>query len=774
MFAKHVFNTFRAKWLTLVLLGVIILLSGFIYTTMSASLRALQMGADDYFTTYMQEDASIELAPNIDISAIPCVPDGVRTLPELYLVDKACHTWILDAQLTLLESAFDQATFEIRLYKNTRVDVHGTQHAWRILKNSTTLNLTHVEAGRIPEDADEVAIGKLYAENNGLALGDQIILAGMPRTIVGFVLFPDYNLPIIEHPFLYDSVYQTLALLHDDAFDILPFAAEYNIAVAFASPAAEKAFLEAFAELDIASFATVILTENNIRSGAIYGELAGGQAMGLFMSVMIALIGLLIVGLVMGKTLNKERQSLGVLKALGYEKKEVARPYLLGLAVFSLGFLGIGFLIGQWTAPRLRDFYLTFYLLPQAAVTLDPLDIFIAILVPFTVIMGLSAVILERLLKEEAVGLLQPKLQTVKPLKFKRLAKWLDRFSVRLRFQFKHLLRQPAKVGAYVLGIFLALYAVFLGFSMLDVFSKTLTDYYDTLDVTHIGYCEPLQPCFAEGQDRVLELPVMTQGERAMLIGLDPDNRLHPLRDRRGRSLLGDLDAGFVITRSFQDLTRVKVGDTLTLDIMGQTVTGDVVAVADLYPGATLFTSRSILNGALGLDAATFNVVHSDVPLDDADFAQVITVASIMTQAGLMNRIMQSMMTVIIVSAFGIGLTVVFLLSVLSVEDQFYAISLLKVIGYENREVQTMMLGAYAKLNAVVFVFSLPLTLLSLVVLQRVFIDMYSFVIPLSLELWHIGVTALMFAVIFVLGSQHAKRKINTVALQEALKIYQV
>lgn len=774
MFAKHVFNTFRAKWLTLILLGVIILLSGFIYITMSASLRALQIGAEDYFTTYNQEDASIELAPGIDISDVPCVPDGVRTLNDLYLVNRAYHTEILNAKMTVLESSFDDVTFEIRRFKNTRVDLEGSQHTWRILKDSQTLNLTHLEDGDMPKAEDEVAIGRLYAQNNDVSLGDQILLAGMMRTVVGFVLFPDYNLPIVEHPFLFDSTYQTLALLTDEAFDALPLAVDYNIAVAFESDDAKAGFLESFSDHEINTIATVLLTENNLRSGAIYGELAGGQAMGLFMSVMIALIGLLIVGLVMGKTLNKERQALGVLKALGYEKKEIAQPYLLGLMVFSLSFLGIGFVIGQWTAPRLRDFYLTFYLLPTHAVTIEPLDLLIAIGVPFAVIMGLSAVILNRLLKEEAVSLLQPKLQAVKPIKFKKLAALLDRLSVRLRFQFKHLLRQPAKVLAYGLGIFMAVYAVFLGFSMVDVFSKTLTDYYDSIEVTHIGYCAPLEPCEATGHDRVLELPFMIDGERGVLIGLDADNRLHPLEDRRGESLLANLEDGFVITRSFQDLTRVGVGDTLTLDILGQAITREVVAVADLYPGTTVFISRAVLAETLGLEPTYFNVVHSDTPLDENAFAQVVAVESIVTQAAMMNNIMQTMMTIIIVSAFGIGLTVIFLLSVLSVEDQFYAISLLKVIGYENREVHQMMLGAYAKLNGLIFLISIPLTSISLLILRRVFIDMYNFVIPLSIEIWHVGVTALMFGLIFILGSRHAKNKVNTVALQEALKIYQV
>ena len=48
---------------------------------------------------------------------------------------------------------------------------------------------------------------------------------------------------------------------------------------------------------------SILLTEHNVRSGAIYGEIEGGEATGLMLSILIASIAILIVGIMVSKIL---------------------------------------------------------------------------------------------------------------------------------------------------------------------------------------------------------------------------------------------------------------------------------------------------------------------------------------------------------------------------------------------------------------------------------------------------------------------------------------
>ncbi len=773
MFSKHVLRTFKKKWSTLLLLGVIIFLSSFIYTVISSAVNGLSGPAERFFEETRQEDVSISVLPFLDSEWDACIPDDVATMEALYLRDRACHRRLIDLQVSLFEHGFDDIAFEARLYKDLQIRLDDSRHSLRVFKDTQRINRALIVDGEKPTADDEIAIGALYAENNGLTLNDTLDVMGETYTITGFVLFPDYNLPIIDHPFLFDSRYQALGLMDEAAFDALPLAPAYSIAGVFLSDEAKTRFVDDFETYELFHYATYILTENNIRSGAIYGEIAGSTAMGVFLSVMIALIGIIIVGMVMSKTLNKERGAIGVLKALGVKDAEIRTPYLVFLAVFTLAFLTAGYVVGFAFAPAMRDLFLTFYLLPEDAIPFSAVDVAVAIVVPFVVIMGLSWWIIARLLAEDAFHLLRPKLAEVKPARFKRMQALFEKFGVLTRFQLKQLVRSPAKVAAYVIGIFLAIYAVFLGFSMLDVFERTLPAYYDSIDVKETGFCDPLAPCDATGGEGVIQLDVFVDDERALLIGLDADTQRHPLEDRRGRDLRERLSEGLVISKSFQDLTNVRVGDVLRVEFLDTRFEREVVAVADVYPGAYVFTEREALALEIGADADYFNVVYASEALDEADFVKVLRTDVILEQTAMMNDLVQVMMYVIIGGAFLIGVIVIYILSVLSVEEQFYNISLLKVVGYENAEIHTMMLGGYLKLNALVFLLSVPLGFVSTMVLKRIFIDVYDYMMPLRLLWWHILLTLAMFIATYVLGNLRAKRSVDTVSLQEALKVYQ-
>lgn len=59
----------------------------------------------------------------------------------------------------------------------------------RIFKNRSEVNKTDVLEGRLPESKGEIAADRLYLENNGLTIGDE--LAGLK--ITGAVALSDYS-----------------------------------------------------------------------------------------------------------------------------------------------------------------------------------------------------------------------------------------------------------------------------------------------------------------------------------------------------------------------------------------------------------------------------------------------------------------------------------------------------------------------------------------------------------------------------------------------------
>ncbi|MCK5762118.1 MAG: hypothetical protein KAH16_04385 [Candidatus Izimaplasma sp.] len=137
---------------------------------------------------------------------------------------------------------------------------------------------------------------------------------------------------------------------------------------------------------------------------------------------------------------------------------------------------------------------------------------------------------------------------------------------------------------------------------------------------------------------------------------------------------------------------------------------------------------------------------------------------------GLFEIVFRIMITV----SFVIGAIVVYILTVMTIEDNFYNISLFKVIGYNNKEIDKVILGGYLVYGISIFLITIPLALLALMGFTILFAQYYDLVFPFEFKIWHTFVSVGMFIVIFNIGAFAAKRKLNVISLQEAMKMYQI
>ena len=63
----------------------------------------------------------------------------------------------------------------------------------RVYQERTDMNLVCLMSGERPAAKNEIAIDRMYADNNQLEVGDKIEIAGKELVITGFVALPDYS-----------------------------------------------------------------------------------------------------------------------------------------------------------------------------------------------------------------------------------------------------------------------------------------------------------------------------------------------------------------------------------------------------------------------------------------------------------------------------------------------------------------------------------------------------------------------------------------------------
>ncbi len=773
MIVKHVLKEVKSKWVSITLLGIIIALSSFIYTTVDLGIGTIETNTNAYFDEYVQEDFALELSALLtpsdrDYMDEECLSSAF-TLEALYREDRACFNTVLNARLETLES-IEGIALEARLFKDRIITSFDSDHTVRIFRQTSSINKTYLQRGSLPENDGEIAVLKNYANANALQIGDTVNIGDTDYEISGFILVPDYNLPALIHPFLFTTDTQTIAVMHNETFDNLGGSINYHVAGIFTEESFDLD--QALDDADIDFLMSSTLTRNNLRSGAIYTEIEGSKGAALFISVMIASVGIVIAGLLMKKIIDQSRRPFGILRALGMKENELFIPFIVLLSLYSFLFLVLGYYLGYLSAPSVRDFFLSFYLLPSGAITLTVQGIMVAVFVPMAVILGMTMVILHRLLRLSPLELLKLKVEKVSKLSFTKFKMLFDRLSFYIRMQIAFLLRNIVKVSVYALGVFFALLLSFVSIGLYDVFSGTIDGYYDSIDVKSVGYFSGLEDT-DEPHEKVIEMNGTINGNQAFFIGLNNDTALHPLFDASGNDLRNALSDGVVISKSFALLSSLQLGDDIMLRLGGTSYEAQVSGVADIYPGEHVFMDRALMGEVFFENSDFYNAAYSNEILTSDVFIEVFNTEDLLQSIESINDIIMNVLYIAMASGLAIGMIIIYLLSVLTVEDQYYNIALFKVLGYQDKEINRMLLGGYDKLNVVILLLVIPTTLGIFQILTWFMANEYQMIMTFSLSVAHVFLIAGLYGIIYVLASLHAKRKVKAVSLQAALKIYQ-
>ena len=135
--------------------------------------------------------------------------------------------------------------------------------------------------------------------------------------------------------------------------------------------------------------------------------------------------------------------------------------------------------------------------------------------------------------------------------------------------------------------------------------------------------------------------------------------------------------------------------------------------------------SLDTANGLVGEEPTATNAVMTDTqsPELDAASSQVVSRADMMTSVNTLTDAMTTTMTILLTASISMAVLVIVLLMRMVVDKETYSISLMKALGYTDREVGGMYLSSYALVVAAALIVGIPLSFL---VMQPVWLRMIS------------------------------------------------
>ena len=660
----------------LFLIGSIGFVSGFLVAS-----NSMLAAYDESFTKYRVEDGNFELgAPAEEELRTTLAKEGLMLYENFYLTE----------------------------------EVEETGGKLRVFKNRRSVNLVCLMEGEIPKTADEIAIDRMHADNNKLSVGDTLTVGGKKLKISGLVALSDYSaLYEKASDMMFDATKFGVAVMTEEGFAGLGDThLHYNYSWRYdITPASDKEANERAEKGLEALMGNAVLTGNapvnflpavsNLAIQFVGDDMGrDNKMMAVFLYIIIAILAF-VFAITISNTITKDALVIGTLRASGYTKGELIRHYLaLPMTVVAVAAVvgnALGYTVFKEVAVKM---YYASYSLPSF-VTLWNADAFVrTTVIPVLMMFAINLGMLVRKLSLSPLRFIRRDLSKRKKKKALRLS---GRLPFMTRFRMRILLQNLPNYVTILVGIFFANILLLFGFALpplVDGYEKDITS---NLVAQYQYVLKTPEETTEKDAEKYSATALQTvegkiKSEEVMVYGVSEDSAY----------IDAEFGEGVLISTAYAGKHGLFVGDEITLEepFGERTYIFTVDGVYD-YPAAlAVFMEQEKLNKTFGLGEGYFNGYFSNAELTDLDerfLATKITADDLTKTTRQLKVSMGELMDLFLVFGVAVFLLVIYLLSKLIIEKNAQSISMTKILGYTDGEINKL----YVWITSVVVVVSL-------------------------------------------------------------------
>ena len=611
----------------------------------------------------------------------------------------------------------------------------------RIYPDRTQVNTICLMQGALPDAIGEIAIDRMYADNNNLTIGDTLTAeSGESWTVTGLVALPDYSCLFSDNnDAMFDAVKFGVAVMTPEGYAALKETQIWNYAWTYDTPpddeAAEKDAAEDFMKVvnKTVSLQDFVPAYENQAITFTGEDMGSDRAMMVVLLYIIIAIMAFVFAVTTANTIGKEASVIGTLRASGYTRGELVRHYMAMPVLVTLISAAVGNLLGYTFLKNLcADMYYGSYSLPTYVTRWNADAFWMTTAVPVALMIFINWFVLARTLHLPPLQFLRHDLSRRSgrrhALPLPKLLPFFTRFRVRVILQ---------NLGSYAvlfIGVLFANLLLSFGLMLPDAlnhYSETIGDNMlcSTQTVLQIPYS-------AMNEDNKLNAVVsmmlfrmeteteennaepfsaytlqtlsteeggIAKPESVMLYGVEPDSRYV--------SLPG---SGVYVSAAYAEKYNIGAGDTVTLreKYADTQYTFAIDGVYDYMGAIAIFMPRDTLNRTFDLGSGYYGGYFSDAPLTEIDEKYVGSVIDYDALTKISRQLtvsMGSMMGLVNGFAIMIFVVVVYLLSKMIIEKNAQSISMAKILGYSGGEIARLYLLSTTVVVVLCLAVSLPI-----------------------------------------------------------------
>lgn len=672
----------------------LVLTIGFVSGMYVANESMLQ-AADEGITKYKREDGHFELSQKADDTLLSDIAKG-----EPVKTGDSDDTDAKTVPVTLYENFF----------RNEEEDYNNDEKkdgTIRVFPKTEDVNLACLMDGSFPEKEDEIAIDRMHADNVGIQTGDTINVGGQSYKVCGLIAYVNYStLHEKTTDLIFDALKFDVGMVTEAGFDRLSEDIHYSYAWKYGNaPEDEIEEKELSDDFRKCLTAQTLMRQVELKDyvpryanpaiNFATDDMGSDKAMGgVLLDILIVIIAF-IFAVTISNTIAKEASVIGTLRASGYTKGELIRHYLSMPVIVTLFAACFGNILGYSVFKNVVvSMYYNSYSLPTYETIWNP-DAFIkTTLVPVILMFVVNLIVIVRMMQHTPLQFLRHDLKQTKRKKAMRLPKWkfFSRFRLRIMLQ---------NIPNYLI-LFVGVLFIMIMLAMAVGMPDTLKYYQDhAADLMFAKYQYVLKSYQnVSGDVLTTDNPDAEKFAMKSLVSkgeaLDEEISAYGIEDDSHYVKIADLDVledkEVYISGPYAEKYGLHEGDTITLDekYEDQQYAFRVKGIYDKCQSIAIFMPIDNYRDTFDLKKEAFSGYLSDSRIKDIDqdrIATVITKEDITKMCDQLDHSMGAYMQYFQILCILLSVVMIYLLTKLIIEKNENAISMTKILGYENREI---------------------------------------------------------------------------------------
>lgn len=704
----------------LVVFLFLVLTIGFV-SGMYVANESMLTAADEGITRYKQEDGHFELKEKADSSLIEAIESGEKADIPGQAEENTADVDNDDSEENgksnddLDNSKKTSVTVYENFFRNEDEDNDNdgkSDGTIRVYAKTDDINLACLLDGDFPQNENEIAVDRMHADNAGMKVGDKISVSGKEFKITGLIAYVNYStLHEKKTDLIFDAIKFDVAMVTQEGFDRLDKSIHYSYAWKYdhapADDIEEKEQSDSFME---AMVTQVMLAGNEVEDYTPkYGnpainfatdDMGSDKAMGGILLDILVVIIAFIFAVTISNTIANESSAIGTLRALGYTKGELVCHYLSMPVIVTLLAAIVGNILGYTVFKNVVvSMYYNSYSLPAYKTIWNPDAFLKTTVLPVIIMLVVNLIVIVRMMQHTPLQFLRHDMKKNKSKKAMRLPRWnfMSRFRLRIMFQNK------ANYLILFVGILFIMEMLAMAVGMPD----TLDYYKSNTDGMMFAKYQYVLKSYVDEEGNIVSTGNKDAEKFDMTSllkksdALDEEVSIYGIADNSSYVKINDFDSlkknEVYISDSFSQKYALNEGDEVKLDAQYEkkTYTFKVKGIYDKSQSIAVFMPIDKFADIFDLKDDQFSGFLSDTKIKDIDennIATTITIHDITKMADQLDHSMGAYMSYFQVLCILLAAVMIYLLTKLIIEKNETAISMTKILGYENKEIASLYL----------------------------------------------------------------------------------